>query len=352
MFYSQTIRRGNRSRLLKAPDRVGHSLQAAQRATELLEELVDLYKQYGHEDMRPTPFAYSSAITAWSNSREVDCGERAEDIFWEMWKLPERAGNDVAIAKPNTLVCNSVLRAWSLSQTGSAPDRAEEFFHWMHDQVKIAGNSRVSPDLVSYIYVMRTWVQSRRASSVRRIESHLNAMVDVSKNEESHPLCPNASTYNLLLEAIKISTDNDRAQKCQLLLNQLVNASYNRKEKLWDLTSFHIALKACLPSIRVSKANRLATVEVVRAIFENLKSVSESSSVRLSNQIIETLLRVFLSVSEGGSDRRFLVEVFKFCSTKKGDLDIRLILASLQEHLKEEQYSSLVRLEDEFRGGF
>ena len=321
---------------------------AAQQATEILHDLIDLYVKYRQDDIRPTPFAFSSAIAAWSNSGEIDCGERGEDIFWEMLKLRENFADDVACPQPNTLVCNSVLRAWSLSHAGSAPDRAEKFLQWMHDQV-LVGNEDVMPDIVSYVYVMRTWMQSRRASSVRQIEKHLDTLVTVSENEEEHPLCPNASTYNLLLESIKRSSDNDRAQKCQIILNQLVEASSNRKDPLYDLASFHIALMACLPSIRIRKSNQNVAVDTVKEIFRNFKSANEISSLRVSNTIIETLLLVFVSVGGGELDKAFLFDVFEFSSTRAGELDLQEILMSLQKRLPQEQYLRLVIMEEQFQ---
>lgn len=321
---------------------------AAQQATELLQHLIDLYVKYRRDDLRPTPFAFSSAIVAWSNSGEIDCGERGEEIFWQMLKLPETFADDGVCPKPNTLVCNSVLRAWSLSNTGGAPDRAEKFLQWMHDQV-LVGNEDVKPDIVSYVYVMRTWMQSRRASSVRQIEKHLNTMVAVSKNIEDHPLCPNASTYNLLLESIKNSSDNDRAQKCQLLLNQLVEASNNRKEQLYDLASFHIALMACLPSIRIRKTNRVTALDTVKAIFGDLKSANEISSMRVSNTIIETLLLVLVSVSDGDLDETFLFDVFKFSSTRAGEFGLQQILTALQKRISQEQFLLLLSMEEQYQ---
>jgi len=315
--------------------------RAAHKAIQLLDELVQLYEENGEKDMQPTAHSYNSAITACGNSGESDSGNMAESIFWNMVQRQERLG-DTGAPRPNTLVCNSVLRSWSLSETGGAPDRAEFFFKWMQEQAKSKDNVDVAPDIVSYIYVMRAWVQSRRSVSVSRIESHLDRMLTVSGNKESHSLRPNVSVYNLLLMAIKNSCDVNRGAKCQALLQQLVSASRHRRESLFDLASFHTSFLACLPVSRDSKANSLAAVETVQAIFKSLELASESNSIRLTNSIVVTALQVyFANCRQDTCDKEFLSQVFQFCSTKKGELNSRVILSSLRKFLTEQQYSIL-----------
>ena len=302
--------------LAKSP----YSFEAAELATDLLEELTQLYHEEGDEKLKPSVYTFSSAIMAWSNSNHVHCGEKAEEIFWKMVNSSELEGG----VKPNTVVCNCLLRAWSRSMEGEAPERADYVLKWMDEQVRMGSNDSVMPDRTTFHYAMQTWAKSRRLRATRRIEDLINRMIHESNNNPLHPLFPDAKCYNSLFLAIQYSKRRDKAIKSLTLLERLMTTSPNNAVKHWNQQSFQSVFLACLHTPNHTKESIKATKKVLQTTFNHLRSIEEP----VPEKTIELALRA--SAWIGDTNDAFLVDVFRFCHERSSEVDVKKVLKILQ----------------------
>lgn len=320
--------------VITALARSKHYPQAAKVATELLEELIEVYSDEGTEILRPNERTFSAVIFAWSNSGEVDCAEQAERILWDMSKLPESLGvGSSRLPQPNTAICNNVLRAWSRSSNIAAPGRAEELLAWMQDQVKSGANLDVKPDRISYNYVLKAWSESRRENAVLYIEAHLKQMASVSSNRVS---LANAFSYNCLLKALKNSNRKDKAAESLNLLEQMVSS------RSYDLHSFHVVLASCLPSRSGINDCQDSQSNVAASAFGLLKSI-EDPSFRISQRTIALILRSYCTSAV--VDEKLLQQVVEFGYEKVAGFDSRRLLRSMQQELPDYEYRGLSNAE-------
>jgi hypothetical protein len=64
----------------------------------------------GNRDVKPNTLSYSSAITAWANSRDSNAGMHAEALLKQMGEQYKMGNEDF---KPNSVTFNSIIAAWA-----------------------------------------------------------------------------------------------------------------------------------------------------------------------------------------------------------------------------------------------
>lgn len=139
---------------------------------------------------------------------------------------------------------------------------------------------------------------------------------------------PNASCYNSLLEAIQNSRQAEKARKCQIILEQLLQkSSTNDSMKLWNLHSFNIVFMACLQTSVADEESRQIVRGVLQTTFQHLRS----NNATVTKQTMGLYLRAYSKV-ESRNDS-FILDVFQFCD--ENQIDTREVLGTLRGSISE-----------------
>jgi pentatricopeptide repeat protein len=310
-----------------APDTISYAtainaysnVGSPERAELVLDEMESLFHD-GNERVRPNAVAYTAAITSCAAYRDSYAGSKAEAILWRMMDQ-FNAGN--ADAKPNAITVAAVMRVWSAGDEAEAPERVQALLKWMNAQYE-AGNKSIKPSVIHFNRLLESWAKSQRFDSVRRIKSILHSMLQ-NPIKELHPDC---HSYNMLMLAIRNSTERDKAARCLEVLQEMINAYKNGniavKPTRW---SFHIVLIACLKTTDVKEVEESLTDvfrETFHAFTANREWEPSSSTYHLLMSVSTTLGRSI--------DAALFDEVRRYCEAS-GNVEL-----AVQSPLERKQY--------------
>lgn len=135
------------------------SITGAEKAQELLQRMHSEYLQ-GDLSVQPDPYAFTTAIIAWSRSRSKEAGAKAEILLKQFRLL--RAKNQIKI--PNWMrtkdqdfespLINATIQCYANSGTRSSAEDAQKLF----DQLKLRlAARRKRPHDVAYLNLIRCW---------------------------------------------------------------------------------------------------------------------------------------------------------------------------------------------------
>ena len=101
-------------------------------AAEKAEEILSHMSSLSHACCMPKGQAYSAAILAWSNSKHVNAGQRADALLSKLWSLYNSTEDQAYL--PTRATYTSAITAWARSgQSKKAAERAEELLEEMED---------------------------------------------------------------------------------------------------------------------------------------------------------------------------------------------------------------------------
>ena len=271
-----------------------------ERATQVLHEMESLFED-GNDAVRPNAVAYTAAITAWTARGDFFAGDQAEAILWRMMDQ-YKAGN--IDAKPNAITMAVVMRVWSTGNEAEAPERVEALLQWMKAQYE-EGNETIKPSTIHYNHLLESWAKSHRFDSVRRIKSILHSMLQ----DQSKALHPDCRSYNMLMLAIRNSTDPNKATQCLEVLQEMIKAYKNgniaMKPTRW---SFHVVLTTCLRVTNDGEA-REKLADVFRETFHAFTATREWEPTSATYHLIVGACKML-----GDSiDTDLLDEVRRYC---------------------------------------
>ena len=215
--------------------------EATRRARDMLDFMINHYKQTGNEKVRPNTITYNTVMDAFARKGDVD---GANEVF-RMMKDDYDSGRGNISAKPNVPSYNTLINSvgstslsflyffsfkyyyssffsfffrsanfrsffrrikWAKSGNPNAPIKAEQILQEMiHSYEK--GVLLLGPDTIVYSSVINCWSKSDFKDGPVRAKVILEAMI--SKSKENKNIRPNQITYNSVLDAYSRIGDVD-----------------------------------------------------------------------------------------------------------------------------------------------
>ena len=289
-------------------------------ATQLLDEMETMFES-GNDMVRPNTIAYTCAISAWEGYDNSNAGDKAEAILWRMMDRYEAGNSD---AKPNAVTVSAVMRVWSAGGEAEAPEKVEALLQWMDTQYK-AGNDSIKPSTIHYNHVLETWANSRRSDSVRRIKSMLQKMW----NNSREGVCPNCRSYNMLLLAIRNSSDRDRTSQCIEELQEMIELYRNGNKAMKPIRwTFHLVLATC-SNITKGREDKERAAIVLRETFHAFTTKDEW--LRPNASTYHLLMNACKALGDS-LESHLVEEIRRYCEASGG------IQWDVQEHVERKQY--------------
>jgi len=182
----------------------------AQKAQETLDRMISGYRD-GKEDWKPDNISINTVISAWSNSGDHQAGTKAEACFKRM----EGYGNELHF-KPDAWTFSSLISAFAKSRELNAAFRAQYYMDDMKSRYE-AGDNTCKPNVVSYSALLSAWSKSRENDALERGYAILDEMKKLEA-AGNHSVSPNAFTY---LPIISLISNSEIPRKAHVVWNLL-----------------------------------------------------------------------------------------------------------------------------------
>lgn len=191
--------------------------EAPERAEALLRRMHE-WHEAGNKGAKPNAITYNSVLKAWAKSRHPEAPQGAEAILRQMQEKYQAGDTDV---RPDRVSYNSLLNAWANSSDPSAPDRAEYILRYMDDMYQ-AGDDGMKPDIIAFTTVIKAWANSEVDGAAERAEFLLRYMNERYRLTGDPDLAPNAVVYETVIDALVKSSAPDAAERAALLLGEIL----------------------------------------------------------------------------------------------------------------------------------
>ena len=180
--------------------------QAAERASEIHREMVEVYKQTGDVNVRPSTISYNAVINAWSKSGcDAEAAMKAEDILEEMlneWKIMKKT--------------NMIKKALDVDGSLNVLDRESSQKVDENDKdIEDEDGSIVKPDVVSFTSVIDTWAKSGVKNGAAKAMNLLKQMEQLYVEEGQLGMKPNGALFHFSCFAVYYIVTNGVLSKQQ-----------------------------------------------------------------------------------------------------------------------------------------
>jgi pentatricopeptide repeat protein len=138
----------------------------AEQAEAVLRDLCE--KAVKHSHCMPDVTSFTTAIAAWSKSRDPNAPERAERLLRLMQEFAATTG--LESVQPNVVTVTAVLNCWAKSNQPHGPARAEAMLRRMQEHAT-AGNRKLRPNAITYNICMNAWARSGQHDAPERVEA-------------------------------------------------------------------------------------------------------------------------------------------------------------------------------------
>lgn len=299
------------------------SVQVADIAQSLLDQLRTLFESTGDEEVKPNSISYNSVINAWAKTGTVlgaqnamkllttmegegiadvisyntvihawarceskESGIMAEEILRRMQKRRSEANETMAIIEPNIRTFSSVIDAWSRCLQPDAAQRSQRILEEVEALYEKTGDSNIKPNTVSYSTVINAHARSRdmanKAPAALKVLQRMQHLFRSGKNDQAKPTIV---TYNSVLNACATTYGNSGSNKSSETLMEDGDC-------------------------RVYQYLALA---IVKSIYKDLRS--DKSPLRPDHFTYGTVLKACANLISPGVDDEsdFIREVFEEC---------------------------------------
>ena len=289
---------------------------AAERAEALLDRMLDLYRETGDADFKPTVVTGNAVISAWAKSRHTQSAERAEAVLKRL--------ND--FCTPDTYSYNSTLNAHANKGNSLA---AKNLLKQM-EQAYNSGSTTICPDEVTYNTVIYALSTNFRQGNAEEAEGLLERMKTMYK-EGRADVKPTPRTYTTVIRAWGRSKDPKQAEKAHKVLKSMID-EYKRGDKSLkpDVYAFTAFINVCAKTdVKHVKESRSALRMAIQA-FEEMKQSSDYDNP--SSVTYVALMKACSQLSRDPSERsRLMQSIFQQCC-QDGMLS-KLVLVLLKQHV-------------------
>jgi len=289
-------------------ERLGGTGEAAQRAEDILNNMVRLYCE-GLEVL-PNTVCFTTCINAWGRcTGRDDAPDRAEALFDELVQLYDETGDKNF--EPDKKCCSALVSAWckAIHRPGSI-DRAFEVLK------KI--DRFMAPDLFLYTIFLDGLAKRGNGKAAEELLESLY--------EETHQSDPSQSPdllgYNCVIDAWARSKDPDKAHHASLVLNRLIQRFRDGDDHLKpDAYIFAVTMKACATTRGDTDQKRKA-LELAFDLFDQVEEFDKRS-----HMIYSTLMVAINGLAESESERVRLLEEWFKVTCEAGQVSRQVVVA-------------------------
>ncbi len=222
------------------------TLEGAEVAQSLLENLRMLHQSTGDEELKPNVISYNSVINAWAKTGTLQGAEMALKLLDVM----EEGG----IA--DVISYNAVIHAWARCGSKECGDMAESILKRMKEKYKEEQNEEnisvyspsIRPNFRSYSSVIDAWSRSTQPNAPRRAQAILDEMEKAYLETGDTSIQPNTVTYSSVINAHARSRDmeNKAVAALQVLkrMQELYDSGVNKNAQP-SIVSYNSVLNAC-----------------------------------------------------------------------------------------------------------
>jgi hypothetical protein len=196
------------------------SLEGAQRALLLLNELEELSKEPGKEDLCPNLACYTSVIYAWARSGSPEASTQCSAVYTRLEEAFERSGRDPAL-QPNTVVFNALIEVEIKSGRADAGDRACALLDRL--EIAVADGMAERPNSRVYTKIMTAYWKSGDKDAVAKSQAMFDRMKDAYEGGNSAAK-PDTHAITTLMQAWAKSDATDKATQTWKLLDEMSDA--------------------------------------------------------------------------------------------------------------------------------
>ena len=161
-------------------------------ASELLDELKNLYEKTGNYRHKPNFRTYTTLVTAWSRTKSDESPQRVENIMEEMKSSGE---------KPNTRTYTAAIQCWARARDPLKAKRVLKLLMEMREEYKKTGNEHVRPTTLTYNNAIDACARCQ-GSVDQKTEAVKIAFAILKTIEMDEDIEPNAMTYATLIRAL------------------------------------------------------------------------------------------------------------------------------------------------------
>jgi len=193
----------------------GIGTQHAEKAMDLLEDMLQVYNDTGNLDIKPDVISFSTVIAACANAATLSpsFAQVAEDILKQMKEMYEESsslmeqhgggnggggggGGEWLGLRPNHVCYSSAINAWSNSGVPDAAMRASLLFAEMQSQGDV--------DVPSMTSLLEAYGNSsfQDGNGFQQAESMLNQMIQTAQESGNMAFMPNVITFTALIDSL------------------------------------------------------------------------------------------------------------------------------------------------------
>ena len=208
--------------------------QAAEQATELLEELERKYAETRDFRMKACVATYSSVITAWGRQRGPRAAAEAMRVFRRMKQLHT----------PDVPAYGAIISALANGGSPEAAEQAEELLNECDATAKEMQDESMRPSQWCYSAAMQAWALSGSEEAGRRSQAILQQLEDLYRSTGDTFYRPDHVTYGTLIRAWGTSKAPDAPERVDAILDVLRQAP-KAENLLTNLTLTNAMLCHC-----------------------------------------------------------------------------------------------------------
>ena len=204
----------------------------AQRAQNIHDGMIALYKQVGDKKLAPSTVSYNTVMNAWGKCRDSVAIEMAEKVLQDMIEWDQKD------ARPDAITFSTLMDTYGRSRSPRACSRAEELFDMM---VQMG----VKRNVYTFSALQNVYARSGRSDAPEKTFGVLLRMLDLSSNGDVFAK-PNCVTYNAVLNAYSRTPSKESTKLADEMLRKMElpveNGGYDVEP---DRLSYALAILAC-----------------------------------------------------------------------------------------------------------
>eukprot|EP00529_Nitzschia_sp_RCC80_P041620 CAMPEP_0113440690 /NCGR_PEP_ID=MMETSP0014_2-20120614/688_1 /TAXON_ID=2857 /ORGANISM="Nitzschia sp." /LENGTH=545 /DNA_ID=CAMNT_0000331493 /DNA_START=18 /DNA_END=1655 /DNA_ORIENTATION=- /assembly_acc=CAM_ASM_000159 len=170
--------------------KVARSTTDADSIEKLLSQFLDEYMQDPSSKPAPDAISFSTTISAWIHSRQIDAPLRAERL---MRRLEDFCLNGILDCQPDAVCYASVMQAWVTSQRPEALERTERILRGMLE------SNYIQPDVVCWNSVIAAAGSAKMGLKADKL---FREMLDRYLSDNTNSVPPNAVTFTNALHSL------------------------------------------------------------------------------------------------------------------------------------------------------
>jgi pentatricopeptide repeat protein len=196
---------------------------AAKKAMALLLEMERRYNQ-GIQAVCPSSISYNAAIRAFATMPELNAMEEAEELFHRMKEIARSGRKDFLV---NTVSYSAFMEVLSRNKHPDAPNKAMNLLTEMKVLSKKDGNY-VAPSVCNYNFVIAAFASR---GDIKKTQELFVEMVEQA-NEGNSQISPDTHTYIYLFQAFAKSKGSDSFLQASGLLEKIETEFNSGKVKI------------------------------------------------------------------------------------------------------------------------